>query len=90
MPGKRFARWTALVGGLLTLAGCKSYCEQHYPCPQQACCPQQGCQPCCSPVPAASGFAPVPAPAPTGYAPAPVAVPTQTYARPNCSCQCTQ
>jgi hypothetical protein len=75
MAAKRFWATTALVS-LLGLAGCRSYCEQHYPCPQQASC----CQPCCTP-----SYQPQACctPAPNPCAPAPAyGPPPQQWAQP--------
>lgn len=65
MPGKRIWRW-AVVLVVLAPAGCRSWCDHHYPCAQ---CPApapaayQPCVPCC-PQPAAA-----PQCCPVGYAP---------------------
>lgn len=48
MKGGTILRFLA-VAGILSLAGCRNYCERNYPAPGYA--PNSGCtpQPCCAP-----------------------------------------
>ncbi len=67
MPAKRFWAQVALMS-VLAVTGCRSWCENHYPCPQ----PVSYAQPCCNPcyqaptccTPAPNPCAPAPAYAP--------------------------
>jgi hypothetical protein len=59
MAAKRLLILSALVA-LSMAAGCRSWCEHHYPCQQPVAC-QQPCVPCC---PTGSGYGPPPPPPP--------------------------